>query len=515
MTTSIYTQEQQKILFWAVKFPAVFSIGCSSVCIYHLFLDGRKSLRKVYGRLWFLISLTNIIVAFFCMLAGLATPADTGIYGAFGNETSCKAVGAAFMFIFVVCMGYNAALASYYYISIHTHMTEREFSRRIEPWLHAVPFVYALIGVIVGLTSNMIATNDVFLYCWAAPSPFGCRYDGGGTSCEHGNDYRDVFVFATGLVEMNLITSLKVIATFSLSYTVSKQQKKMQAKYHARSGGNTIAKETNMQAVLFFMACVVPYVLMIFLRVIDLYFWREDHVKTARFFRFSLVAQVLLPMQGAVNMICYFRPKIKERQRKLRLACNNETIFQSSLGLMRIGSFKSSKNSMRPSNPYAAPGGTYGGSSASHTLADSARSDVEKAVKDAVCEGFSSELDLTSRRESNVDDSHIFDNQDSIENLDDIAYLDVSQLEKACAKDCTFILGEDMVGDTRKSIMGARQSKLDMKGLSLELLEMEQEEDDSSIPDKKADIGEARSSDTIENRTIPEEDDQMEVCSTT
>ena len=106
--TSIYTAEQQKVLFWSTKLPALFSIACSSVVIYHLCLDKRNRLYKVYGRLWFLISVTNILVAFLSMVASLATPEETGIYGAYGNEASCVAMGATFMFLFVICMGYNA-----------------------------------------------------------------------------------------------------------------------------------------------------------------------------------------------------------------------------------------------------------------------------------------------------------------------------------------------------------------------------------------------------------------------
>lgn len=84
-----------------------------------------------------------------------------GIYGAFRNKASCKAVGSSFMFIFVVCMGYNAALAVYFFISIHTKWTEREFARKVEPWLHAVPcvYAYAFAGVVVGLTTDMFASH--------------------------------------------------------------------------------------------------------------------------------------------------------------------------------------------------------------------------------------------------------------------------------------------------------------------------------------------------------------------
>lgn len=195
------------------------------------------------------------------------------------------------------------------------------------------------------------------MYCWAAPSPFGCRY--GDEECVTGNSYRDAFVFAAGLIEMNIITSLKVIGTFALSYTVSKQRRKMQLKYHAKTTGNTIAKETRVQAALFFMACVVPYVLMIFLRVIDLYFWQEKVVKTTGFFAFSLLSQCMLPVQGFMNMICYFRPKAKVRERQRKIADESVFRFRSSLNICRSRSSFALSTSERRNNPYAAPGDTY------------------------------------------------------------------------------------------------------------------------------------------------------------
>jgi len=318
-------------------------------------------------------------------------------------------------------MGYNAALAVYYYISIHTWWTESEFKQRVEPWLHIIPFVYSVAGVAIGLATQMYSTNDMFLYCWAAPSPFGCRYDGNGDeggTCEHGNTYRAVFVFLGGLVEMNLLTSVKIIATFTLYYTVLKQQQKMQTKYHAKTTGNTIAKETGIQAILFFLSCVIPYGFMIILRVMDLFFWQEDIVNTTGFFWFSAFAQFMFPLQGACNMICYFRPKVKERQRR----STGESLIRSTMVLIQKSQRTTVVNHSK--NPYAKPSPSQ--SKPVHSLEDD------------------TELDMTSRRET-------------VHDFDDIGYMQVEELEKACQHSCTFVLGEDMLGDTKNRVMEVQQ----------------------------------------------------------
>lgn len=379
-----------------------------------------------------MISLTNILVAFLAMIASLATPEDTGIYGAFGTEASCKAMGATFHFIFVVSMGCNAALAIYYYMSVRSNLTAQLFARKIEPWLHVIPCLYALAGVIVGLSFHFYAPHDMFLYCWAAPSPLGCRYDANGAaSCEAGNNHRALFVLLSGLIEMNLLTGAKIFCTFVIYYKVSKQQKLMQAKYHAEKTGNTIARETGIQAVLFFGACVIPYGLMIVLRLMDLFFWQHDTVSGTGFFVFSLIAQGMFPLQGVMNMFCYFRPKVIERQRKR----SQEGMLESLSHILNLNS--THRLSFRES-------------SLRNTAPKNRRGAARVAAK-------ASSLDVTSSTST----------QDAIQDLEnlsevpvdeqDLAYMDIEKIEKDCGHKCSIVPGEDMVGDAQESFQANRK----------------------------------------------------------
>eukprot|EP00980_Cylindrotheca_fusiformis_P007141 scaffold1501_cov130-Cylindrotheca_fusiformis.AAC.10 len=427
--TSIYSYEQQKALFWTPKVPAIISIFCSGIIIYHILLDRKERLQKVYGRLWVGISATNIVVALFLMLGSLASPKETGIYGAFGNEASCTATAAVFAFIFVTCTGYNAALAAYYYISIRTRWTGKVFSKRVEPWLHIIPWCYSLCGVAVGLSYNMFAAHDMFLYGWAAPSPFGCRYEE-DESCVEGNKQRATFVFMSGLMELNLLTLVKLCSTFALCYTVAKQEKKMQAKYHAnKNRGSSIARETGIQSLIFLSCCLIPYGCMIILRIIDLYFWQARIVETAGFFGFSIFAQFMAPLQGMLNVICYFRPKIRERQRRVQ----GESLFHSFQVLLE----------MRPVNWSQFTAASTGTSSQfSKQLANwNDHGTNQERQETTATQGVSeTETDLT---EVNDDD--------------DIAYMDVAVLEAACHHRCSLVLGEDMIGDVRDRYMKEKQ----------------------------------------------------------
>jgi hypothetical protein len=410
-----------------------------------MLLDRKKRLNKVYGRLWLGISLTNILVAFMAIVASLATPKDTGIYGAFGNETSCSAMAATFSFVFVVCMGYNGALAVFYNISIHTKWTGRVFSRRVEPWLHIVPVVYALTGAIVGLSTNMFATHDIFLYCWAAPAPYGCRYED-DESCVDGNNLRAVFVFVAGLVELNLLSIMKAVCTFSLYYTVSKQERLMQAKYHANKGGSTIARETGIQALLFGISCIIPNGLTLIVRIIDLFFWQAEIVKSVGFFWLAMFSQFMFPMHGVVNTVCYFRPKIKERQRRVK----DESVFHSLLVLLEFR--RSKPNRFTSSFNSSTFGSTF--SKQPSFLSTSQRAEPCHTSKQPSFLSASQRAEPVAQPEALS--SPEVANFENSEFGDDVGYVDVAVLEKVCAKS-NFVLGEEMIGDVKEKYLEEKE----------------------------------------------------------
>lgn len=145
-------------------------------------------------------------------------------------------------------------------------------------------------------------------------------------------------------------------------------------------------------------------------------------------------------------MVCYFRPKIKERQRRIR----GETIFQSFRGLTDSSSSSTSNNvaaviGRRTSNPYSRS--TSSRPSFSQTTTNNNKSGKEDVQK-AHSVDEETQLDTTTGREQSVDDA------------ENIGYLDVEELEKVCGEGCSFVLGEEMIGDSKNRFVAKRKEVL-------------------------------------------------------
>ena len=269
---SMYTYHQQRAIFWAPKIPGILSVFCSALVAFLLIRDRSCRLNKVFGRLWLGLSIGNILVALMSIPSSIPAPRGT-YYGAMGTKETCTFAAIFFHFVFVMTMIYNASLGLYYYISVHTKWSDDFVKRRVEPLFHLFAVGFPLLGIAFGLVFNMYGPHDIFLYCWASPTPYGCR-ENDALACSSSYHFRPVFIILAALIEMNLFTSLKLSSVFAIYFTFSKQQKLMKAKYVTRSDHCSLARETLIQAVFFMIACLVPYPLTIILRVLDM-FWKK------------------------------------------------------------------------------------------------------------------------------------------------------------------------------------------------------------------------------------------------
>ena len=343
--TSLYTYGEQRTIFWAPKLPGFISVLCSALVASLLIRDRKSRLNKVYGRLWLGLSVGNILVAIMAILSGTPAPKGT-FYGAMGTKETCTVAAVFFHFAFVLTMIYNGSLATYYYISVHTKWSDDFVKRRVEPLLHLLAFCFPVLGIAFGLIYNMYGPHDIFLNCWASPSPYGCREDD-SLACSSGYHLRSVFVLLAALVELNLFTSTKIAAVFAIYFTFAKQQKMMKAKYVTRSTHCALARETLIQAFLFLLACLIPYTLMILLRSLDIFWINMPHQATRAFYLFSLIAHTLFPVQGITNLVIFFRPKLRQRRKE----CPDETMWQSLRSLLDSPDSPSSRPSKARKNP--------------------------------------------------------------------------------------------------------------------------------------------------------------------
>ena len=82
---------------------------------------------------------------------------------------------------------YNCALGVYYCLCvIKFNYSGTKIKKKVEPFLHAVPWPWALFCALYALASN--AYNPSFTSCVINPSPYDCLAND-GIDCERGSRF--------------------------------------------------------------------------------------------------------------------------------------------------------------------------------------------------------------------------------------------------------------------------------------------------------------------------------------
>jgi len=123
----------------------------------------------------FAISIADILGSVAMGLTTLPMPKDTGTdhddFGgtALGNTQTCEAQGFFFVFGTTAMFGYNAMLCVYYTCAIAFTMKEQQIVRWVEPWLHIMPLVVALIYAVIPLVKKFYQASSYEAWCTVVP----------------------------------------------------------------------------------------------------------------------------------------------------------------------------------------------------------------------------------------------------------------------------------------------------------------------------------------------------------
>ena len=161
---------------WAVlQMPSgVLSFLGSSLLIWTI-LRSKKKLSLPYRRIIFGISIFDLCQSFSQATALTFVPRDLQwdpSNWAFGTIESCEFQG------FVMTLGtaaipmYLCSLCVYYFCIVALNMRKQVF-QRIEPCLHAVPILYALVMASYALAKDYL--NNYGSFCYIHASPWGCE----------------------------------------------------------------------------------------------------------------------------------------------------------------------------------------------------------------------------------------------------------------------------------------------------------------------------------------------------
>ena len=318
---------------WQEKFVAItpkpFAIlsMCGSICIAkHIIFTSPRPLSS-FHRILFGLSVIDLTTSFAVFMGTWPIPVGTtGVYLASGNKGLCTAQG------FWIQLGvgaplYNASLSVYYFLVIFKGWREHQI-KKVEPFLHAIPIIFALTtSIIVAATDNFrssnvwcwismdnIAMRFGFFYgpIWAAILWVTCsmaaiycrflvqerknkRYQGSGQA---GNNAQQLHSTATNVIG-RLQSTTNIGNTGMRSSTVST----------SRSKSSKIAGQALCYVGSFYLTFLFPS-------------WTRISQMMGRQPPFAVVAMftIFFPMQGFYNALVFFRPKIKsylsERRKK-------------------------------------------------------------------------------------------------------------------------------------------------------------------------------------------------------
>jgi hypothetical protein len=149
-------------IFFSQSIGASLSLFVSTFIIYKI-SRSRTKLTSPYSRFIFGLSAYDAFFSFVNFFSSIPLPKDApDVWGALGNETTCHIQGLLFVATIVSIPFYNLSLCIYSLCVIKHSMRDEDFSRRIEPYLHAIPFIFGSFSAIYTLSKGYVnATGNM------------------------------------------------------------------------------------------------------------------------------------------------------------------------------------------------------------------------------------------------------------------------------------------------------------------------------------------------------------------
>ena len=333
-----------QIVFSAISFLA-------SIVILIIIIRSHEGLSTTLKRLIFGLCVSDVLSSSFQCLGTVPAPKEYEevIWSARGNVASCEAQG---FFIFVGSMAaplYNCSLCLYYLAVLKFNKKDEYIKEKIEPFLHAVPILFSLIGgfTILGLK----AFNPNMTYCFIGPDPT-CD----DVNCDRIKDSNLLFIIFSAAPYIVLPSIIGI--TMTLIYRVVLVQEKKLEQYgigglrkNAKKKGAAAAdveendvnekksamapirnifkkwapnqtrnsfavrkKKKQSRAVLntalsYSIAFMLSYLLPVVISIRTL-----SNLKSG--FGLSIAVRILFPLQGFFNFCVYLYPHVTSAKRK-------------------------------------------------------------------------------------------------------------------------------------------------------------------------------------------------------
>ena len=312
-----YSSLQYKSLAISPHFTAAMSIIGSLTMLYDILKSGKI---KKFCRLRILaaISCVDILSSSSYFMSTWPIPKDlvppSNAYAVIGNKGTCQAQG------FMIQMGitsvfYNLMLAVVYVLMIKFDKSEG-YMKKIELWMHLIAIGWGMASSISALVLDLY--HESTLWCWIGNSPFA-KLNGD----ENGGNYKDfrwIFFYGPLWVCIGSITILMLI----LYKTVHAQDIKVR-RFSSVSTTRRISKRSRniaYQCIAFSAAFYITWTPATIARVYQFLGFKTSY-------SLMITMAIVTPVQGFLNSLVYFRPRIVNYMANTYYASNFSRIFSS------------------------------------------------------------------------------------------------------------------------------------------------------------------------------------------
>lgn len=325
--SDLFTPQQQILLAVTPIFSGVLSAIGSFTIIRLIFRERRhpkqagrntikgKESKITYERIMIGLSIFDILNSLKAMTSTFLMPSDTpGVWQAHGNTATCTIQG------FVGQLGlatalYSASLALYFVLRIHPDTRGDTIQIYYEPFLHAIPILFALVTAIAGIFLESYNPLPLGVGCWVAAYPMGCDSPDSTIECTRGKNAKLIMWIFGGYVTI-ISYIIIIISMLRIYYLVRNQLSKMERRYSSGSldiegkalptNASKRLRKVSTQAFLYIGAFFLAYIWPSLSRIFE----SEDSLK--RYFVLSLCSSIFYPLQGFLNLFIYIGPRLRD-----------------------------------------------------------------------------------------------------------------------------------------------------------------------------------------------------------
>ena len=168
------SSSQSIALYVSPMITGTFSlIGSATIAI--TILQSAQRLGTPFKRIIFGLSIMDIIQSIAMIAGPFSLPSkNEGVLWSYGNQATCDTQGFFLHVGFAGVPMYMLTLTVYYLNTVKFNMKDKEFSRRLEPWLHFMSIGWTVGGGIACWISGSFNMMEAGNICWYSPSPYDC-----------------------------------------------------------------------------------------------------------------------------------------------------------------------------------------------------------------------------------------------------------------------------------------------------------------------------------------------------